>query len=162
MTTAIGDVTASGFVPGTTTNDLFSNNTASKQAHGTSAIDASSGKASATSRPQTTNANATAPSSASSSSGGASSGSGSGSGAAAAQALKQLIDRLQQLLAQVEAQITAAAARSGRGGSPDAALSSLQAEASMIQGEISAATAKLAEMLMSQGQTVGGLVNSQA
>jgi hypothetical protein len=73
-----------------------------------------------------------------------------------------LINRLQQMLAQIEAQITAAAARSGRGGSPNAALSSLRAEASMIQGQISAATAKLAEMLMSQGQTVGGLVNSQA
>ncbi|MFM0740909.1 hypothetical protein PQQ51_27000 [Paraburkholderia xenovorans] len=89
---------------------------------------------------------------------GAGGGSSSSSGAAAAQMLRQLIARLQQMLAKVEAQIAAAATRHGPGGSPDPALGALQTEASAIQGQISAAAAKMVEL----GQTVGGLVNDQA
>jgi capsule polysaccharide export protein KpsE/RkpR len=80
----------------------------------------------------------------------------------AAEMLKQLIAHLQQMLAKLQAQIAAASTRHGAGGSPNPALSSVQAEASVIQGQIFTATAKMAELLKSQGQTIGSLVNDQA
>jgi capsule polysaccharide export protein KpsE/RkpR len=76
--------------------------------------------------------------------------------------LKQLIDHLQEMLAAIQAQISAAAARSGHGDTQDPALGSLQAEASAIQGQISAAAAKMAEMLLANGQSSGTLINDQA
>lgn len=76
--------------------------------------------------------------------------------------LKQLIDHLQAMLAAIQAQISAAAARSGHGGMLNPALGALQAEASVIQGQISAATAKMAEMLLANGQSSGTLINDQA
>ncbi|MFC0576191.1 hypothetical protein [Paraburkholderia solisilvae] len=76
--------------------------------------------------------------------------------------LKQLIAHLQQMLVKIEAQISVAAAHRGPGGSPNPALGGLQGEASTIQGEISSATEKMAELLKSQGQSAGALVNDQA
>jgi capsule polysaccharide export protein KpsE/RkpR len=76
--------------------------------------------------------------------------------------LKQLIAHLQQMLAKLQAQITAASAQHGPGGAPNPALGPLQAEASAIQGQILSANSQMVELLKSQGQTIGGLVNDQA
>ena len=47
-------------------------------------------------------------------------------------------------------------------GAPNPAVAALQGEAATIQGAISAATMQLAQVLMQQGQTSGGMINTQA
>jgi hypothetical protein len=125
----------------------------SKPAQGRSTtVGASDGTSSPPSGSQTGTQATPGTSSESTGASGASSNGGSGSGAAREQALEQGVKELQQMLARLEAQI-AAAARQGPGGSSNPALGALQAEASMIQSQISAATAKITDLLKSSGDT---------
>jgi hypothetical protein len=90
------------------------------------------------------------------------SGGSSGSSNPAIEQLEELIARLKAQLAGVQSQIAAAERMRTPNGSPNPAVASLQGEAASIQGAIGVATAQLAELLMQQGQTAGGLINTQA
>ncbi|QYD71834.1 hypothetical protein KZJ38_33235 [Paraburkholderia edwinii] len=90
------------------------------------------------------------------------SGNGSGKASSAIQQLDALVERLKAELAQVQQQIAVVARQRVPGGGPNPAMNALQSEAHLIEGAILSAASELAGLVMKQGQTTGGVIDTQA
>jgi hypothetical protein len=93
---------------------------------------------------------------------GSGSGHGSGKASSAIQQLDALVERLKAELAQVQQQIAVVARQRVPGGGPNPAMNALQSEAHLIEGAILSAASELAGLVMKQGQTTGGVIDTQA